>query len=158
MSDFLPHLQSLPCVFIQNCWFPLYISFFSQTSYLFPLMPSVQCQFHNGIWSSSPSLYSTVESSLVMLVWVPGLGRSFEIGHGNPFQYSCLENPMNRGTWQATESIDSQGVGQNWSHLACPQAYSRCMSIPIPRNNLLKIMQQPKWENNLVYILIKIVL
>ena len=28
---------------------------------------------------------------------VPGLGRSSEEGHGNPVQYSCLENPMNRG-------------------------------------------------------------
>ena len=30
------------------------------------------------------------------------LGRSPEGGHGNPFQYSCLENPMTRGAWQAT--------------------------------------------------------
>ena len=28
-------------------------------------------------------------------------GRSRE-GNGNPFQYSCLENPMDRGAWQAT--------------------------------------------------------
>ena len=27
----------------------------------------------------------------------PGLGRSFRGGHGNPLQYSCLENPMERG-------------------------------------------------------------
>ena len=33
---------------------------------------------------------------------VPGLGRSPEGGHGNPLQYSCLESPMDRGTWQAT--------------------------------------------------------
>ena len=32
----------------------------------------------------------------------PGSGRSPEGGHGNPLQYSCLENPMNRGVWQAT--------------------------------------------------------
>ena len=32
---------------------------------------------------------------------IPGLGRSPEGGHGNPLQYSCLENPMNRGVWQA---------------------------------------------------------
>ena len=30
-----------------------------------------------------------------------GLGRSPGEGHGNPLQYSCLENPMDRGTWQA---------------------------------------------------------
>ena len=33
---------------------------------------------------------------------IPGSGRSPGEGHGNPFQYSCLENPMGRGIWQAT--------------------------------------------------------
>ena len=32
---------------------------------------------------------------------VPRLGRSPGGGHGNPLQYSCLENPMGRGAWQA---------------------------------------------------------
>ena len=32
----------------------------------------------------------------------PGLGRSFIEGNGNPSQYSCLGNPMDRGAWQAT--------------------------------------------------------
>ena len=33
---------------------------------------------------------------------IPGLGRSTGEGNGNPLQYSCLENPMERGAWQAT--------------------------------------------------------
>ena len=33
---------------------------------------------------------------------IPGLGRSPGGGNGNPFQYSCLENSMDRGTWWAT--------------------------------------------------------
>ena len=33
---------------------------------------------------------------------IPGSGRSTGGGHGNPFQYSYLENPMDRGAWQAT--------------------------------------------------------
>ena len=33
---------------------------------------------------------------------IPGSGRSPGGGHGNPLQYSCLENPMDRGAWQAT--------------------------------------------------------
>ena len=33
---------------------------------------------------------------------VPGLGRSPGGGHGRPLQYSCLENPMDRGAWWAT--------------------------------------------------------
>ena len=33
---------------------------------------------------------------------VPGWGRSPGEGHGNPLQFSCLENPMDRGAWRAT--------------------------------------------------------
>ena len=33
---------------------------------------------------------------------IPGLGRSPGGGNGNPLQYSCLENPMDRGAWWAT--------------------------------------------------------
>ena len=33
---------------------------------------------------------------------IPGLGRSPGGGHGNPLQYSRLENPMDRGAWRAT--------------------------------------------------------
>ena len=33
---------------------------------------------------------------------IPGLGRSSGGGYGNPLQYSCLENPMDRGAWWAT--------------------------------------------------------
>ena len=33
---------------------------------------------------------------------IPGLERSPGEGNGNPAQYSCLENPMDRGAWQAT--------------------------------------------------------
>ena len=35
---------------------------------------------------------------------IPGLGRSPGGGHGNPLQYSCLENPMDRGAWRCKES------------------------------------------------------
>ena len=34
---------------------------------------------------------------------IPGLGRASDGGHGNPLQYSCLENPMDRGSWRATD-------------------------------------------------------
>ena len=41
---------------------------------------------------------------------IPGLGRSPGGGHGNPLQYSCLENPMDRGAWWATV----HGVAKSW--------------------------------------------
>jgi len=40
-----------------------------------------------------------------------GLGRSPGGGHGNPLQYSCLENPMDRGAWRATQSVGWQRIG-----------------------------------------------
>ena len=43
---------------------------------------------------------------------IPGLGRSPEGGNGNPLQYSCLENSMDRGAWRAT-IYRSQRVGHD---------------------------------------------
>ena len=43
---------------------------------------------------------------------VPGLGRSSGGGHGNPLQYSCLDNPTDRGTWWAMDHR-SQKVGHD---------------------------------------------
>ena len=39
---------------------------------------------------------------------IPVLGRSPGEGNGNPLQYSCLENSINRGAWQAMESMGLQ--------------------------------------------------
>ena len=41
---------------------------------------------------------------------IPGLGRSPGGGHGNPLQYSCLENPMHRGAWQAVVCSVAQSL------------------------------------------------
>ena len=43
---------------------------------------------------------------------IPGLGRSPGGGNGNPFQYSCLENSMDRGTWWAT--VYGVAQSQTW--------------------------------------------
>ena len=45
---------------------------------------------------------------------IPGLGRSPGEGNSNPFQYPSLENPMDRGTWQATV----HGVTKSWTQLS----------------------------------------
>ena len=39
---------------------------------------------------------------------IPGLGRSPGEGHGNPLQYSYLENTMDRGAWWATFCGDTK--------------------------------------------------
>ena len=64
----------------------------------------------------TPALYIREGSQVVLVVknlpanagdardlgLIPGSGKSPGEGNGNPFQYSCLENPMDRGAWQAT--------------------------------------------------------
>ena len=45
---------------------------------------------------------------------IPGLGRPPGVGNGNPPQYSCLENSMDRGAWRATVL----GVAKNWTQLS----------------------------------------
>ena len=42
---------------------------------------------------------------------IPGSGRSSGEGNGNPLQYSCLDNSMDRGVWQAT----AHRVAQRWT-------------------------------------------
>ena len=45
---------------------------------------------------------------------ISGLGRSLEIENGNPLQYSCLENSMERGAWWATV----HRVAKSWTRLS----------------------------------------
>ena len=53
---------------------------------------------------------------------IPGLGRSPGEGNGNPLQYSCLENPMDRGAWWAI----LQGVAKSRTQLSdFTRIYSR---------------------------------
>ena len=44
---------------------------------------------------------------------IPGLGRFPGGGHGNPLQYSCLENPMHREAWRATV----HRVASSWTRM-----------------------------------------
>ena len=50
---------------------------------------------------------------------IPGSGRSPGGGHGNPLQYSCLENPMDRGAWRAI--VHDIAKSQTWlyAHMCC---------------------------------------
>ena len=42
---------------------------------------------------------------------IPGLGRSSREGNGNPLQYSCFGNPVDRGAWQTTvHGVAKRGV------------------------------------------------
>ena len=55
--------------------------------------------FPSGSAVKNPLVMQEMQETLVQsLVWEDPL----EGGHGNPLQYSCLENPMDRGAWRAT--------------------------------------------------------
>ena len=43
---------------------------------------------------------------------IPGSGRSPGVGHDNPLQYSCLENPMDRGVWWTSVNGVTKGPTQ----------------------------------------------
>ena len=53
-------------------------------------------------WASQVALVVKNQSTNADLGSIPGLGRYPGGGHGNPLQYSCRDNPMDRGPWWAT--------------------------------------------------------
>ena len=54
---------------------------------------------------------------------IPGSGRSPGGGHGNPLQYSCLENLIDRGTWQTTvHRIAQSQTTEVTEHALIPQS------------------------------------
>ena len=61
---------------------------------------------------------------------IPGLGISPGVGNGNPLQYSCLENSMDRGVWRATvygfaEELDTSEWAHTQTHIMmCPYHHS----------------------------------
>ena len=79
--------------------------------------------------SSSLSAIRVVSSAYLRLLIdmgsIPGSGRSPGGGHGNPLQYSCLENPMDRGVWYAT----LHGVTKSWTQLSDLEIPYICISI-----------------------------
>ena len=48
---------------------------------------------------------------------IPGLARSPGEGNGNPFQYSCLENPKDRGAWRAIVHVVAKSRTRPSTHL-----------------------------------------
>ena len=60
------------------------------------VVPSKQMGFPGGSEVKNPPANAGELGS------IPGSGRSPREGNGNPLQYSCLGNPMDRGAWQAT--------------------------------------------------------
>ena len=103
--------------------FPIYLDFpassaSKESSCNSVLIPGLERSLEKG-WATHSSILglpggsdgkeSTCNAGDLGLI--PGLGRSPGGEHGNPFQYSCLENPMHRGAWWATV----HGFRKNWT-------------------------------------------
>ena len=78
-----------------------------------------------------------------------GWGRSSGGGHGNPLQYSCLENSMSRAAWWAT--VQRVTVRQDWNDLArtvlslCFQDWSPCFSFSKIWMEV-SVLRRPLWH------------
>ena len=71
----------------------------------------------------------------------PWIERSPGGGHGNPLQYSCLENPMDRGTWQAAVHRVAQSqtqLKQLSMHMCSTHMQLFVLAIRIKRKNMYK--------------------
>ena len=83
-------------------------------------LPGVYCGLGLSSWASQVALVVKKKSANAGDIRdphsIPGSGRSPGGGHGNPLQYSCLENSMDRGVWQAMVH-GSQRVRHNWNNL-----------------------------------------
>ena len=93
----LPNPRLNPCFLCLLHWqdsLPLY--------HLESQQVSLKCEvFHTSLDSALGPSHQFQMSRKIMNI-IPLLGKSSGGGHGNPLQYSCLENPMDRGVWWAT--------------------------------------------------------
>ena len=73
---------------------------------------------------------------------IPGSGRSLGGGHGNPLQYSCLENPMDRGAWKVLD----RRVIQSQTQLKWLSTHA-ISTITVPKSWSAKIMCRLPWPH-----------
>ena len=66
---------------------------------------------------------------------IPGSGRSHGKGHGNPCQYSCLENSMDKGAWKATV----HGIAKSQTRLSHFTSLSCSVSVLLSQINFLNM-------------------
>ena len=97
----------------------------------FLILSCVSCSYILEINPLSGFPYSSVGKESACnakdLGSIPGSGRSPGEGNGNPLQYSCLENPMDRGAWRATV----HGVTRVGHDLATEPPPVHCQLLPL---------------------------
>ena len=71
-------------------------------------------RFHTTLGFTGGSVSKESACNTGDLGLIPGLGRSPREVNGNPLQYSCLENHVDRRAWQAASPWDSKELGMTW--------------------------------------------
>ena len=105
----------------------------------------------SGFPGSASSRESACKCTDVDLI--PGLGRSPEIGNGNPLQYSCMEHSMERGVWGATvnEVTQSDRPEHTQQHLF-HRDFHKCSFVPKCVKFLLRIYFRDQLSHHLLNI------
>ena len=91
--------------------------------HFFPIYPAKWGSKNHLVWFTPPTGASQVwvvenpPANAGEVGSIPGSGRSPGGGHGNPLQYSCLENPMDRGVWWATDRGVAESCRLKWLSL-----------------------------------------
>ena len=85
------------------------------------IFPLYQCPSVSAVKESVRNAGATGDRGLI-----PGLGRTSAGGHGNPLLFSCLENPMDRGAWQAIV----HRVAKSWTRLKQLSTHATMHSHP----------------------------
>ena len=98
---------------------------------------------------------------------IPGSGRSFGGEHSNPLQYSCLENPMDRGAWWATihrvtksqtwlkhlsSSSSWEDIGRRIIRLQSSSPVTRAIASLVPESNPLALYKHTKFLGRRVWV------
>ena len=85
---------------------------------------------------------------------IPGLGRSPQGGNGNPLRYSCLENPTDRGAWQATvhrvTKLDTTEVTQHARTLSGGVLLGAGHAFSLQYIDVLCILYCGRWDHSLL--------
>ena len=68
---------------------------------------------------------------------IPGSGRSPGEGNGSPLQYSCLENPMDRGAWRATV----HGVAHRFGHDRVTKTFTLSVEAEVSILSKIQLLQ-----------------
>ena len=123
-----PHGMLLSCIY----WTRLKSIFHNSFFCMFPISSSCR---PGSVVKNPPANAGNMGS-------ISGSGRCPGGGHGNPLQYSCLENPMDRGAWWATvRGVRKRGT---WlSDRACTQPWQTEVWIESPKRGPIALNQFP---------------